>query len=52
MMLFSEEVKMTVKTVDQASSDKRGYNMETILIILLVLFLVGGGGWGYTRWRR
>jgi len=25
--------------------------METILIILLVVFLVGGGGWGYRRWR-
>ena len=28
------------------------YNMETILIILLVLFLLGGGGFGYSRWRR
>jgi len=26
--------------------------METVLIVLLVLFLVGGGGWGYSRWRR
>ncbi|MGC8548977.1 MAG: DUF3309 family protein [Acidobacteriaceae bacterium] len=26
--------------------------METILIVLLVLFLLGGGGWGYSRWRR
>jgi len=25
--------------------------METILIVLLVLFLLGGGGWGYSRWR-
>jgi len=25
--------------------------METILIVLLVLFLIGGGGWGYSRWR-
>jgi len=25
--------------------------MSTILIVLLVLFLVGGGGWGYSRWR-
>ena len=35
-----------------ASSCERGYNMETILIVLLVLFLLGGGGWGYSRWRR
>jgi hypothetical protein len=26
--------------------------METVLIVLLVLFLLGGGGWGYSRWRR
>jgi len=26
--------------------------METLLIVLLVLFLLGGGGWGYSRWRR
>jgi len=25
--------------------------METVLIVLLVLFLLGGGGWGYRRWR-
>jgi hypothetical protein len=26
--------------------------METILIVLLVVFLLGGGGWGYSRYRR
>jgi len=26
--------------------------METVLIVLLVLFLLGGGGWGYSRWRH
>jgi hypothetical protein len=26
--------------------------METVLIVVLVLFLLGGGGWGYSRWRR
>ena len=26
--------------------------METVLIVLLVLFLLGGGGWGYSRWHR
>jgi len=25
--------------------------METVLVVLLVLFLLGGGGWGYSRWR-
>ena len=25
--------------------------METALIVLLVVFLLGGGGWGYSRWR-
>jgi len=25
--------------------------METVLIVLLVLFLLGGGGWGYSRYR-
>jgi len=25
--------------------------METLLIVLLVVFLLGGGGWGYSRWR-
>ena len=28
------------------------YNMETILVVLLVHFLLGGGGWGYLRRRR
>jgi hypothetical protein len=26
-------------------------DMGTLLIILLVLFVLGGGGWGYSRWR-
>ena len=26
--------------------------MGTVLIVFLVLFLLGGGGWGYARWRR
>jgi len=25
--------------------------METVLIVLVVLFVLGGGGWGYSRWR-
>jgi hypothetical protein len=30
----------------------RGLHMETILIVVLIVFLLGGGGWGYSRWRR
>ena len=26
-------------------------DMGTLLIVLLVLFVLGGGGWGYSRWR-
>jgi hypothetical protein len=37
---------------ESVSSCVRGYNMETVLIVLVVLFLLGGGGWGYSRWRR
>jgi hypothetical protein len=27
------------------------YNMSTLLIVLLLVFVLGGGGWGYSRWR-
>jgi hypothetical protein len=27
-------------------------DMSTLLIVVLVLFLLGGGGWGYSRWRN
>ena len=27
-------------------------DMETLLIVLVVLFVLGGGGWGYRRYRR
>jgi hypothetical protein len=30
---------------------EEGEDMMTILIIVLVLFVLGGGGWGYSRWR-
>jgi hypothetical protein len=46
----SKEARRTLQT-DPASSYKRGYKMETVLIVLVVLFLIGGGGWGYSRWR-
>jgi hypothetical protein len=26
-------------------------SMETVLIILVAVLLLGGGGWGYSRWR-
>jgi len=35
-----------------ASLNESEYNMETVLIVLVVLFLLGGGGWGYSRWRN
>jgi hypothetical protein len=25
---------------------------STLLIVLIVLFVLGGGGWGYSRYRR
>ncbi len=27
-------------------------DMSTLLIVLILLFVLGGGGWGYSRWRR
>jgi hypothetical protein len=42
---------MAVTKARPASCYKWGSNMETVLIVLLVLFLPGGGGWGYSRWR-
>jgi hypothetical protein len=27
-------------------------DLNTLLIVLVVLFLLGGGGWGYSRYRR
>jgi hypothetical protein len=32
-------------------SVKVRYNKGTVLIVLVVLFLLGGEGWGYSRWR-
>ncbi len=42
--------KMTVTNASPAFSQVR-YNMETIVIVLVVLFVLGGGGWEYRRWR-
>jgi hypothetical protein len=50
MMVNSKEARRTLHT-SPASSYNGGYKMETVLIVLLVLFLLGGGGWGYRRWR-
>jgi hypothetical protein len=49
-MLRSEEVRRRYKGQSSFLSQVR-HNMETVLIVLLVLFLLGGGGWGYSRWR-
>jgi hypothetical protein len=49
IIVSSEEVRRL-----QAGSGfpRREVNkMETILIIVLVVFVLGGGGWGYRRWR-
>jgi high-affinity Fe2+/Pb2+ permease len=43
---------MAITKVSPASSYQVRYNMETVLIVLVVLFLLGGGGWGYSRWRN
>jgi hypothetical protein len=43
---------MTVSNGRSSFYLQMGCRMETILIIVLVLFLLGGGGWGYSRWRR
>jgi hypothetical protein len=32
-------------------SPRNEEDMGTLLIVLLVLFVLGGGGWGYSRWR-
>jgi hypothetical protein len=47
IMLPAEEVRRDNHL--PLTSDEK--HMETILIVLLVVFLLGGGGWGYTRWR-
>jgi hypothetical protein len=31
---------------------KKDKDMETLLIVLLVVFLLGGGSWEYSRYRR
>ena len=50
IMMFSEEAMTAVTKASSFLSQVR-YNMGTVLIVLLVLFLLGGGGWGYSRWR-
>ena len=51
IILCSEGVKRPLQMPVKLPLYKRGSNMETVLIVLLVLFLLGGGGWGYSRWR-
>ena len=50
IMVCSEEVRLCLQSPVRSFSQVR-HNMSTILIVLLVLFLLGGGGWGYSRWR-
>ncbi len=50
MMLRSGVVRRPLQRPVSFLAQMR-YNMSTVLIILLVLFLLGGGGWGYSRWR-
>jgi hypothetical protein len=51
-MATSGEVRRTLLRMrEPAFSDLGGSKMETLLIVLLVVFLLGGG-WGYSRWRR
>jgi hypothetical protein len=50
MMLRSGVVRRPLQGSVSCLAQMR-YNMSTILIVLLVLFLLGGGGWGYSRWR-
>src|ERR1700722_10272862 len=49
IILRSEEVRRPLQ--GQVPHCKRRYKLETIFIVLVVLFLLGGGGWGYSRRR-
>jgi hypothetical protein len=49
--LSSKRPSMTLCGVAASFLSRRGKDMETVLIVLVVLFLLGGGGWGYSRWR-
>jgi len=51
IMLPNEEVRRPLQRPVQLPLNKVRYKMETVLVVLLVLFLLGGGGWGYSRWR-
>ena len=32
--------------------NRRLRKMSTLVIVLVLVFLLGGGGWGYSRYRR
>ena len=51
MMLCGEEVRRPLQMPVSFLLTSEVQTMETVLIVLLVLFLLGGGGWGYSRWR-
>jgi hypothetical protein len=48
----TEEVRRSLQRSLPLPLTSEVTNMETILIVLLVLFLLGGGGYGYSRWNR
>jgi hypothetical protein len=50
-MFGSEEVRRPFSRPIQLFSLQMRCDMETVLIVLLLVFLLGGGGWGYRRWR-
>ena len=50
-MRCSEEMRWPLQRSVQLPLTSEVQHMETVLIVLVVLFLLGGGGWGYSRWR-
>jgi len=51
IILRSEEVRRRLQGHPQLPHYKRRYKMETIWIALVVLLLLSGGSWGYSRRR-
>ena len=39
------------RTELRIDNSNKGETMDTLLIVLLVVLLLDGGGWGYSRWR-
>jgi hypothetical protein len=49
MMFLREEGRRSARLVVLSLQTRLQHGNRTI--VLLILFLVGGGGWGYSRWR-